>query len=567
VRESDPFQAIELLKESEQICVEHDIIRVLNVLYGGLFNVYNAIGKKKEAMEVALKVLALGERQGNKQTIVQGQQNIGTVHLAMGNYEEAEDYFLQSLEIAESTKYTAGIYRANGSLAIVYEGMKMYEKAVPYYKGSIKLLEDLSYYSELPENYGNLAGCYLEMAQLDSAFACLQKGASYVKDNTPVEMSILNAGYSNYYFQKENYQKAINYGEDAYAHSVEISLLKNTARILYESHKTKGNYAKALQYHEAYKQHQDSVFNQENIQNITRQELTYDFEKEKEVAALQQAQQEALLKAESRQARGIAIGVSILALLASVFLWNTRRQNKIIAQKNDQLEQLNQTKDHIFAVLGHDLRKPALSFRGITEKLHYLIEKQDFKTMNQLGAVLEQNALQLNTLLDNVLNWALTQKSAVTYTPKAIDANESVAETLQLFKGLATEKNIQLQSSIPNDLKLYVDTNSWAVILRNLVDNAIKFTPKGGTVELQAQPSPKGVHISVKDNGIGIAPENLKDIFVLKEQKSTRGTKGEKGTGLGLHLVQELVKINQGTINVQSQVQQGTTFNLLLPSV
>jgi len=102
-------------------------------------------------------------------------------------------------------------------------------------------------------------------------------------------------------------------------------------------------------------------------------------------------------------------------------------------------------------------------------------------------------------------------------------------------------------------------------IVRNLLDNAIKYSLTGGTISLKAQTSTAGVSLKVEDSGIGMTPEKIKDIFLLSENKSEKGTQGEKGTGLGLHLINELVKLNKGAINVNSRKGEGTVFNVVLP--
>ncbi|MGB1243566.1 MAG: sensor histidine kinase, partial [Chitinophagales bacterium] len=235
----------------------------------------------------------------------------------------------------------------------------------------------------------------------------------------------------------------------------------------------------------------------------------------------------------------------------------------IKAQK-DKLEQLNLTKDHIFAIIGHDIRKPVIAFRGIGKKVNYLLKKQDYQTLNQLGNEIEQDALALNQLTDNLLNWAILQKDVISYNPQFIQVAEIVSEVSALFGSMAKEKEIELSVDISDTLHVYADINTLRVIVRNIIDNALKYTHKGGKVNITANRHPQGIKIQVSDTGIGIPQEKLNDIFLLQNNKSTAGTDGEKGTGLGLHLIHELVKLNKGVIEVVSQLGKGTTFNILL---
>ena len=241
------------------------------------------------------------------------------------------------------------------------------------------------------------------------------------------------------------------------------------------------------------------------------------------------------------------------------------KQNNVISSQNLQLQELNQTKDHLFAVLGHDLRKPAISFRNITEKIRYLIDSKNFTALSKFGKIIEDNAFALTKLTDNLLNWALTQKQAISYRPEVFPIKVVAEEILDLFKMVAADKELQLKSTLPEDLKVFADLNAFNVILRNLVDNAVKYTSKGGSIELSAKSEKDHIEIAVKDTGTGISKEQLKNLYILKKNKSKQGTAGEKGTGLGLYLVHELIKLNKGTITVESEEQKGSIFRIGLP--
>lgn len=299
------------------------------------------------------------------------------------------------------------------------------------------------------------------------------------------------------------------------------------------------------------------LYNQERASNIDNLEG--------QIAAAEKQIDLERLTSRNENLRNFGIFAFIIFAIILTFWLMSRKKNKIISAQNQQLTQLNITKDQIFAVLGHDLRKPAISFRGITQKLRYLIDQKDFKTMEALGNVLEKNAFALNQLTDNLLNWALTQKDAISYQPTNIQLDEAMEEVMDLFQTVAADKSIGLTSSIGEGQMLYADLNSFLIIIRNLVDNALKFTPKGGTVEVNSSIKNEGMVIKIKDSGIGIPPQELASIFTLKKNKSARGTVGEKGTGLGLHLVNELVKINQGSIDISSQLEKGTTIKVTFP--
>lgn len=246
------------------------------------------------------------------------------------------------------------------------------------------------------------------------------------------------------------------------------------------------------------------------------------------------------------------------------FLFSDLSEIKV---KENELAELNRTKDRIFAIIGHDLRKPAIAFKGITRKVKYLIEKNDLDSLYKYGEEIEENAFSLNKLTDNLLNWALLQRNVMPYNPQFVSVSDIVADTHSIFESIAKEKDISLQMNVPVLLSVYADLFALSTILTNLVDNAIKYTPNGGLVKIEAiEGKGQQIKICVSDTGIGLNKEKIKDLFLLKKDKSKKGTGGEKGTGLGLHLVKELIDLNQGTIGVISEVGKGVSIELILPS-
>ena len=235
-------------------------------------------------------------------------------------------------------------------------------------------------------------------------------------------------------------------------------------------------------------------------------------------------------------------------------------------KKEQELEALNASKDHLFAIISHDLRKPALAFRGISEKVNFLIQQKEFNTLEKFGHSLENSAVALNTLLNNLLNWALKEKNILPYNPIPLDIQQITQDIYEVFIPLAQNKGIDLTIKVPKKIHAFTDPNAFHSIVGNLLDNAIKYTPSGGKIEISAIQLHEKILLKVTDTGIGIDPIKLKTIFELQQNKSTKGTKGEKGSGLGLNLVRDLVLLNKGEITVNIEKQGGTTFNILLPA-
>ncbi len=237
----------------------------------------------------------------------------------------------------------------------------------------------------------------------------------------------------------------------------------------------------------------------------------------------------------------------------------------LIREKEKELAATNELKDRLFDIIGHDLRKPSLAFRNIGQKINYLIQTQDFKRLSRLGHTIEKNALSMNKLIDNLLNWALLKKNIVAYELGIIHLESVTNETLLFFNAIIEEKQLTVHIDFKAGDQVQADLQATKTILRNLIDNALKYTPSCGEIFIATQSDSECVTWVIKDTGLGIAPNKLTQLFQLQKGKSEAGADGEKGTGLGLYLVQELVQLNKGQISVTSEVNKGTTFKVTLP--
>ena len=242
------------------------------------------------------------------------------------------------------------------------------------------------------------------------------------------------------------------------------------------------------------------------------------------------------------------------------------RRTTELAEKNKELESLNRTKDRFFAIIAHDLRSPLTSLRGLAQKTVYLMKKNRLEDVIRLGNSVDAAVNNVHKLLDNLLSWALVQESKFPYRPEIIQANELVEEVHLLYKETAESKDVRLTIELHEPCQIFADRQAVATVLRNLVDNALKFTGQDGDVVISASQVNNSCLLIVADTGIGIPSEKIPHIFDHVSDQTTRGTLGEKGTGLGLFLCQELVNMNGGRIRVKSSLGKGTTFEIEWPS-
>jgi len=231
--------------------------------------------------------------------------------------------------------------------------------------------------------------------------------------------------------------------------------------------------------------------------------------------------------------------------------------------EKEKSDQLSSNLLRIFTIIGHDMKRPVLSFRGITKKVNFLLKKKDFQRLEDLGTHIEEEAQSLHQLTDNLLNWALMQKSVMPYQPNSLDLNKLIFDSIDYHLRSSTQKGVKVISDVPPEISVYADENAILTILRNLIDNAIKYSKKGGVVRLTVHGNESTIDIVIEDQGLGMSQDQVDKLFTSKN--STQGTHGEKGTGIGLHLVRELVEINKGSISIKSKLGKGSTFTITLP--
>ncbi len=238
-----------------------------------------------------------------------------------------------------------------------------------------------------------------------------------------------------------------------------------------------------------------------------------------------------------------------------------------LKEKNEQLQALNASKDTFFSIISHDLRSPLAASLGYSELLQTQIEGGAEKDEQQTTArKLHLTIKHLHSLLENLLTWSRIQLGAMQYDPEELELREIAEYNLDLFISKAEQKQICLECAVQDDVMVYADYNMLNTVIRNLVSNALKFTPSAGTITISARRhDERFCEMAVSDTGDGINEADIPKLFRIDMQHSTVGTAGEKGTGLGLSLCQDLVQKNGGKIWVESEQDMGTTFKLTLP--
>lgn len=238
-----------------------------------------------------------------------------------------------------------------------------------------------------------------------------------------------------------------------------------------------------------------------------------------------------------------------------------QRLNGELKEQAIELEKMNNEKERIFSIIAHDLRGPFASILSLSNVIADKSFKLNPDQYAELASSIEKTAHSTNNLLENLLEWSGIRRRTRPYSFQKYQFAQATGSTIENLSELAEGKNILLRNLIDDQLEFVADLNMFQTLIRNLVSNAIKFTPTGGTIVLEASTQNDGSTLfSVSDNGIGMPDALLTSIFEFKAHNNRPGTNGEPSSGLGLQLCHEIVKAHLGKIWVESKEQQGSTF-------
>jgi signal transduction histidine kinase len=494
------------------------------------------------------------------------------------NIKQAEDCFRRAIQLTEGTNFFRILQMAYLNLGVVYDSRSDFANANLYYQKANELTLKTHDKVGQVKILHNLGKIHLDLDKYEVAYTYFTQALTNAKEIGNNELEIISLlGVAESESKLGNNQLALKYALEAekIIPTNQTNLIKGEVyEALFNIYQLMGNVHKALDYHILYKEAQDSIFNANKSAQMSEIQTKYEVEKKETENTLLKKEKD-LKDARIRQQMWIIVSSLIiigLVVFLSIMLYRSRQKEKginaILADqkielesKNRLLEELNAVKDRLFSIISHDLRAPLGSLKSLLTLLNdkTLSEAQ----VTALFPKLSQDVGYTSDLLDSLLHWAKSQLHGIHTNPKKIDMKALVEENISLLSSIAEQKNIELTNEIGENVIVLADEDMTRTILRNLVSNALKFTKANGHIRVSAQTLREGLEVTVEDTGVGMSQEVLSQLF--KGNITKRGTKNEKGTGLGLILVKDFLEKNGGTIRVESEVGKGSKFIFTLP--
>ncbi len=522
---------------------------------------------------------ALGDSLGR----IDAYYNIANVYLQLSNFEAAKKNQLLCCELAEKVNNHAYSFRAKNGMGIYYIGLGLhyeenkdsltaiasYQEGIPFLLEALQHADsiDSEYYKS--QAYGNLAYVKTALGDFDTALTyALRMLKTYETYGYEAYYPISYTQIADIYLKMGNYQQAISYANSALEwinESDGLYGMKEAYEILYKAHKAIGDYEAAIRFGQRMFDLSRKIFNKEREEQIARIQAKFDTEQIEKENELLKKEAEIAESSMKKQRVYVVLALSLLVLIIAItiLIYRNLLNKKCFAKK---VQDLQIAKTRWFTNIAHELRTPLTLILGPVRQMISCQIPAD--SMRAELEMVQQNSEHLVSRVNEILDISRMESGELVINRRPEDLTVLVREIIDSFQSLARQKSIFLKFSYNTSLMISIDRSKVSTIFNNLLSNALKFTPSGGTVSIDWDFDPDShafVDIKVRDTGIGIPKQDLPHIFDRFYQVSHSQQPQSGGSGVGLSLAQELARLHGGFISVSSLENHGSVFELSLP--
>jgi signal transduction histidine kinase len=542
-------------------------------------NCFNASGNYKIALAQINKADIIAQKINDYEIFSQVYITKGKILLSLNNYDEALFSFNQALhylsQVNPNHKFNGEILQ---NIAILYRQKSKFNEALDYCNDAILSNNQVFDNFHLAENYLERAKTYQALSNYANAKEDAVKAIAYAED-AQNQITLVNSlnflaqiaiNFEEYAQANSLLKKALDLSKTNFLYPQQLDVYKLMGLLASKS----DQYKKSYQIEKDYNSLFDSLNDASRFKQLDEYRIYYSVkEKQVENNLLKKDNLESEQKIQTKNY--FIFFIIVLLLLSGILILllikrgkEIKKSNVILQDQNNQiknqkeeLESLNHLKNRFFSIVSHDLRGPILSLKGMLDLYHnqLMTEEETKYFMNELN----QNFGNTATLIDNLLTWSKSQMKGEKLVKRKIDLLEITDQVIAIAQPKITEKQITIHNQIDQKFA-YADEESVAVVIRNLVSNALKFVESGGTIHINSNIQDNHVLISIKDDGVGMTKEQV-DKISNHTFYTTTGTQKEKGNGLGLFLCTEFVKKNGGEFWIESEKDKGSSFYFTLP--
>jgi len=561
-------KALEYSKKAGYRRGESNSLRILG-------NGYRLIGDWVNMIFYYHEALVSAEKTGDPIGIAKASLNLAMFYADIKKDEEAIVLSEKAGRIFEKMRDSLNFIKALNTIANSLVHLKKFDSALIYYQQTLPLALAMKNQYNIALNHSLVGLTLIKMGRYKEGIARILPTAEYFRNTDDKIRKSYTAGMLALgYYKAKDYPAALRYAQQGLQLAIELrskSQIADMYEVLTDIYEARKDYPNALHTSRLFKIYSDSVFNDDSRKATDELEARYEYQQKekllKEEEARKDQQHRDLVRKNQLE---IYIGALVILFLSSLtfVLFRSRKllkaKNEKIHNQKEEMENLavklllnNQQKDMLFGIIAHDLRSP---LHSLNEMLA-LMKERSFTAaeMNTIILELRQDVDYSSELVNNLLYWASSQLDGLVVKPVELPLRQLADDTLNLFRKMAAEKNIQLKNEIAPSLAGHADKNMIEVVIRNLLSNAVKFCRPGDTISLEAEMSADAIVICVADTGIGIEKPVL-DKIIQKKSITSFGTARERGTGLGLLLCREFAEKNNGRFWIESQPGKGSRF-------
>lgn len=532
--------------------------------------------------------------------------DIGLMYYYSGFNQKAVEYFIESINIKKELKDTLKVFSTKMNLALILMELEKSEEAIGYIKDyldyvlknnigiqaqimcyynlglanhlkkqndsariyleyALKLSKDLKFDFGIAKVKYALAEIYFELNLYNKSYEFVQSAMSYNFNSVDFwGFANLILAHCKYKLNKDDYFNHFQVVIDSVKNKPNKGLEKELYNKLLLISLDQKDFEKAYEYEKKLNEIEKELL--DNNLNLQVAELKIQSEIDEQKSELARLDLENKLNEERIEQRNIFIVLLVVFvfILLGVFIY-IFFQNQKINNLNSKLKESNNTIIKFFSIISHDLRSPVGSFKMILDELNTNYEDYSEEDKKRL---IHETTLEVNNilrLLENLLTWAKTSKGEFNLFFKDVDVSSELDEIIISLKNILKEKNIEIEKNYSENIIVSVDKDMFNTIIRNLLSNSIKFSNQNSKISLSAEHKEDCIEISVADNGVGMSQDQLNNLFRIDKKITRPGTNNERGTGLGLIIVKELVELMKGKIEVSSELNQGTKVSICLP--
>jgi signal transduction histidine kinase len=531
-------------------------------------------GKYVNALENFTLAYQLADRLKLYDKMINLSLNIGTTLLYNEEIDKAIEYFEKVITKSDTTDITLAYATALNNLGSCYSRMADHEKALVFFNKALTAYKKINNRLQIAQVYANLgqSNYFLDRTELASTY--LLNAIKLNRESKSINQLIVNLILlGQLQTTKQDYLQAKYSLDEANTLIKEYNINYNKSDLykIYSTYYSKTNQLKkALDYKQKELNFRDSTFNITRQQQISELQTKFETKlKENENESLRKDLALNQLNIDKQsQIQNFLIVVAILVIILVLILLNRARLKKIsheiIEKQKLELEIANNTKDKFFSIIAHDLRSPFSALVGLCELLSESYDKLSDNDRKLYINDLYEASNNTFRLLENLLTWSRIQQGNIKIEKKELDISSLIENSILPHQATAKLKKISIINIVPAHSNVLIDKNSIETVIINLINNALKFTNQGGTINISSKEKDNKLIISITDSGVGMTKQQIDLLFRIDENISTLGTNKETGTGLGLILCKEFIELNNGKIWVESEKGKGSTFKFSL---